>query len=184
MTRRSRVPPQGKQAYSPLKKRNAKKTSTQVNSSLQDIRRKAVFARLFKLLNPPAATEPTEASIDTSDLSETAGPAEEPVSIPTDFPMEVLVDEDQLSNLQRTQPDQEAFRLYSHWKELFPTLHAPYLCFLNRTIGHPLAPLAELCTSCQSPSCANTSTMVLCLLFDRKSTDPRHLADSACLRLY
>ena len=94
------------------------KTSIQVNSALQDIHHKAVFARLFRLLNPPTATESTNMSVDVSDTSETAPPAVEPVSAPTDFPMDVLVEEDvamdEPSNHRRTQPDQEAFWLYSH----------------------------------------------------------------------
>ena len=57
---------------------------------------------LFKLLNPPTATEPTGTSIDASDVSDSET-ADEPVSVPTDFPMKVLL-----------------------------TLHFPYLHFLNR----------------------------------------------------
>ena len=169
MACQSRVPPQGRQNPSPLKRRNDKKSSTQVNSALQDIRRKAVFAHLARLVNPPTPA-PNDNDTNTSDAPEHVS---SPVDLPPGKPMEVMVDEEVVEipeNSRRTQPDQEAFRLYARWKEVLPTLHGPYLHFLNHTVGHPTPPLAELVTHCQNTSCTHTSTSVLCLLWDCKST--------------
>ena len=180
MACQSRVPLQGRQNHGPLKRRNDKKSSMQVNSALQDIRCKAVLACLARFVNPPAPA-PNDTGADASNTSEPPERVSSPVDLPPGEHMEVVVAKeagDLLENFRRTQPDQEAFRLYARWKEVLPTLHEPYLRFLNHTVGHPMPPLAELATPCQITSCTHTSTSVLCLLLLAHS-----LTDCACFRL-
>ena len=72
------------------------------------------------------------------------------------------------AKVRRTGPDAEANLLYQQWRALIPRLVSPFLSFISATHGQKTFPLDGVRSTCLKPDvCVAKTRKVLCLFFDR-----------------
>ena len=72
------------------------------------------------------------------------------------------------AKVRRTGPDAEANLLYQQWQALIPRLVSPFLSFISATHGKKTFPLDGVRSTCLKANvCVAKSRKVLCLFFDR-----------------
>ena len=54
---------------------------------------------------------------------------------------------------------------FSHWKSIIPTIVRPYLEYLSKTLGKPLAQHVSSLSTCLQ-DCEKQSAVITCLYFD------------------
>ena len=100
---------------------------------------------------PPDDSEAMGFTIDTS------GDELQPAELPT--------------KKRRIQPDASTKHAYTRWKSVLPNLVMPYLRYHAHTLGKQLEDVPQTLSLCTHAECARKSSRILCLFFDRKSTD-------------
>ena len=149
----------GQHFSSPKRRRNKRKTQTQVVIPGQDAKRQCIRQRLDDLLNPKLPVPPSPIT-NNSPLNETVE------DVPGDTDSIRHGDDHANEEIHHnSMPGVATSRLYDNWHAVIPTIIELYLHYLAETIGKPLtrpdAMLIGFHGGCE-PKC----TSLLCLHFD------------------
>lgn len=171
----------GRQFSSPKRPRDKRKTQTIVSIPGQPELHEKYLAQLKDLLEnkrpvektPSLADIPSNQDISTEHENNTSLQAPPDDFEVIDFTVESNADEPQLveppAKKRRTQPDISTDRAYARWKTVLPQLVAQYLRYHARTLGKRLEGIPQALSLCTRDACAQKSSRILCLFFDRKS---------------
>ena len=170
----------GRHFSSPKRPRDKRKTQSIVSIPGQREQHERYLAQLRDLLEnkQPAQEAPSldvqvpTASEHVNDMFLQAPPDD---SEAMGFTVDTSGDELQPAELptkkRRIQPDASTERAYTRWKSVLPNLVMPYLRYHARTLGKRLEDVPQTLSLCTHAECARKSSRILCLFFDRKSTD-------------
>ena len=146
---------------SPQKRRQKKKTQTNIIILGQLAKRQRLLEHLNKLLNhesssslPSAMSTPPPEDIDIDILIDV--PA---IQLPTDEPSFKQVPDPSVPNVA-------VGWLYDSWTAVIPTVVELYLQYMSETIGKPLVGHDTLLADCHG-CCEPKRSSLLCLYFDR-----------------
>ncbi|KIO09804.1 hypothetical protein M404DRAFT_130054 [Pisolithus tinctorius Marx 270] len=150
----------GQHFSSPKKRRDKRKTQTNVVIPGQDTKRQRLLQHLSDLLNPKSSPPPVSSTTSPSPLEDTAIDDAHAVQH-FDHVDEPSFDED---------PDYSARhvasgRLYDSWTAVIPTIIESYLQYLTETTGKLLAGCVTPLFSCHG-GCEPRRSSLLCLYFD------------------
>jgi hypothetical protein len=171
----------GRHFSSPKRPRDKRKTQSLVSIPGQREQHEQYLAQLRDLLEnkQPAQEAPSlnvqvpTASEHVNDMLSLQAPPDDPEEIA--FTVYTSGDEPQPAELptkkRRIQPDASTERAYTRWKSVLPNLVTPYLRYHAHTLGKRLEDIPQTLSLCTHAECARKSSRILCLLFDRKSTD-------------
>ena len=149
------------QHFSSLKRRRDKrKTQTEVVIPGQSAKRQRLLQRLDDLLNRKLPVPPSSVSNDPlpDENVEDASGDTDPIQYGDD-----PIDEDIHHN---STPSVATRRLYDNWTTVIPTIIESYLHYLAETIGKPLTSPNAALFGCHG-GCEPKPSSLLCLYFDR-----------------
>ncbi|KAJ7573140.1 hypothetical protein C8J56DRAFT_1066824 [Mycena floridula] len=185
----------GVASVSPIKKRNAKKTGTLVNTAGQSLRRMEIRARLQQLKPRTPSPEPIvvdadsdDSDTDSDDIAMVDDPNDQDYGTPTPQMLEseppvvsttpdISFDSaenrnepnERPSTTQKkprsTEPGVTMEKLYNNWKKLMPALLDPYLVFQNDFTARPMPGPASLFSVCRA-ACSQQICQVKCYFLD------------------
>lgn len=169
----------GVQFISPVKKRASKKKAKRVSSFVLDAKRTAMEEKMKALQESMARCRERALRIPDSgpaaahekDETEEDQACAEGSQMDVDAPECNFGGDDEpepAPKPKRLAPDDTANKLYDTWLQVLPTLVAPYLEFLGRTLRNPWdQPKCQLSAQCRQPpgACSRSLHQVQGLLF-------------------